>query len=111
MAVEVAARVTLCALPGVRVSDDGVAVTPEGKPLSATATEPLKLPAGAAVTLICWPAPPMESVSVPGVAESVKSPEPACEPHEARTRRSGEQAKSSRADQRVDWIRRALCRS
>ncbi len=73
--MEVAVSVMLCAFPGVSVSVDGLAVTPEGSPLSATVTDPLKLLLGAAVTLICWPLLPMERVSVVGEAERVKSPE------------------------------------
>ncbi len=42
-AVEAAAiSVTLWAVPGVRVKEVGLAVTPVGNPVKATATEPVK---------------------------------------------------------------------
>lgn len=62
-----------CGVPGVRVSVAGFAVTPAGRPLTATATFPVKPSAGTALTLICWAEPPAVRVRVAGEAVSEKS--------------------------------------
>jgi hypothetical protein len=51
-AVEAAASVTFCAIPGVSVSVAGFAVTPAGSPVNATVTTSVKPFAGTALTLI-----------------------------------------------------------
>jgi hypothetical protein len=51
--VGAAVIVTFCALPGVRVSDAGCAVTPAGRPVMATVTVPVNPLAGVAFTLTC----------------------------------------------------------
>jgi hypothetical protein len=50
--VEAAVNVTFCAVPGVKVNEAGLAVTPVGNPLSATDTEPVNPLVGVALTLI-----------------------------------------------------------
>ena len=50
-ALRAAVSVVLCAVPGVRLSVAGFAVTPVGSPEIATATAPLKELTAAAVTL------------------------------------------------------------
>lgn len=53
-----AVKATVCAVPGVRVSVAGCAVTPVGKPVIATDTWLVKPLTGTALTLICWEVPP-----------------------------------------------------
>ena len=50
-AVEAAVRVTFCAVPGVSVRVDGLAVTPVGSPVMATETAPVKEFSAVASTL------------------------------------------------------------
>jgi hypothetical protein len=69
-AVASAVRVVLCAVPGVRLNEAGLAVTPAGRPVIATATVPLKEFAAVAVTLTEAPAPP--PVSESDVGERVR---------------------------------------
>jgi len=68
-----AVRVTLCALPGVRLSVDGLAVTPLGRPLSLTFTVPLKPFTGTAFTEIVLPVPPCGTAILAGAKDKVKS--------------------------------------
>ena len=72
-AEEPAVSVTFCAVPGVNVSVAGCAVTPDGKPVTATLTMFTKPLAGAAFTLIVCPGPPATSVTVAGEEVSEKS--------------------------------------
>ncbi len=44
---------TVCAVPGVKVSEDGCAVTPVGRPEMATDTIPVNPLAAVALTLTC----------------------------------------------------------
>jgi len=74
IALAAAVMVTLCAIPGVKVSVAGCAVTPAGSPVIATATVPVKPFAAVAVTLTCCPAAPGTSVIAAGVDEREKSP-------------------------------------
>src|SRR6266566_4806220 len=69
-----AVTVTVCAVPGVKLSDAGCAVTPTGSPAIATFTIPVKPLTGTAFTLICCPAPPGTTEMLAGVAVRVKSP-------------------------------------
>ena len=48
---EAAVNVMVCAVPGVRLSDVGFAVTPEGRPVREMATFPVKAFRALAVTL------------------------------------------------------------
>jgi len=70
-ALAAAVTVTVCAVPGVRLSVAGFAVTPVGRPAIATLTIPVKPLAGAAFTLICCPVPPGTSEMLAGVAVRV----------------------------------------
>jgi hypothetical protein len=72
-AAEAAVRVTFCAVPGVNESVAGLAVTPVGSSVIATATIPAKPLAGTAFTLIICPWPPAAIATVAGVAVSEKS--------------------------------------
>jgi hypothetical protein len=72
-AVEAAVKVTLCAVPGTRVSAAGFALTPAGNPLIATVTVPVKALAGTAFTLTACPAPPAVRAIVAGAAVREKS--------------------------------------
>ena len=67
-----AVRVTVCAVPGVKVSAAGLAVTPDGSPATATLTVPVKPFCEAAFRVTVWPAPPAVSVTVAGVEVSEK---------------------------------------
>jgi hypothetical protein len=78
VAFAAAVSVTFCAVPGVSVSEAGFAVTPDGRPLIATFTVPVKPFEATASTLISSPAPPSTSDSVPGVAVNVKFAAAAC---------------------------------
>jgi hypothetical protein len=69
-----AVTVTLCAVPGVKLSVAGFTVTPVGRPVIATLTIPVKPLAGTALTLIACPVPPGISETLAGVALRVKSP-------------------------------------
>lgn len=71
--VSAAVRVVFCAMPGVRFSVAGFAVTPDGRPLIATVTAPVNEFSAAAVRLTCEPPAPAIRVSVAGDALSVKS--------------------------------------
>jgi hypothetical protein len=66
-----AVTVTVCAVPGVKLSVAGVTVTPVGSPAIATLTIPVKPLAGVAFTLICCPVPPGTSEMLAGVAVRV----------------------------------------
>jgi hypothetical protein len=72
-AVGAADSVMLCAVPGVRVSVDGVAVTPVGRPVVAMATAPVKEFIGFAVILIGDPVRPAVMDTEVGDRVSVKS--------------------------------------
>jgi hypothetical protein len=72
-ALDAAVSVTLCAVPAVNVSVAGLAVTPEGSPVIATATAPLKEFTAVASTLIWPPVAPAVIVSDVGDTVSVKS--------------------------------------
>jgi hypothetical protein len=72
-AVAVAVSVIFWAAPGVRFKVEGVTLTPVGRPEAATDTVPEKLLTAVAVTLIDTPAPPVVTVTVPGVAAREKS--------------------------------------
>jgi hypothetical protein len=71
-AVEAAVSVTLCAVPGVNVSAAGLAVTPEGSPVIATATVLLKEFTAVASTLTLDPAVPAVMLSEVGDTVSEK---------------------------------------
>jgi hypothetical protein len=71
-AVEAAVSVTLCAAPGVNVSVAGLAVTPEGSPVIATATAPLNEFTAVARTLTVAPVAPDVTVSDVGDTVSEK---------------------------------------
>ncbi len=68
--VEAAFKVIVWALPGVRVSAEGLAVTPAGSPETATLTVPVNDPAALARTDMVAD-PPGASDTVAGVALSV----------------------------------------
>lgn len=71
-ALEAAVRVRVCAVPGVSVRVEGLAVTPAGRPVSATETADEKPFAGVAFTeTVCLA--PAAIVAVEGVAVRVKS--------------------------------------
>jgi hypothetical protein len=72
-APDAAVSVTLCAVPAVKVSVAGLAVTPEGSPVIATATEPLKEFTAVARTLTLPPVAPAVIVSEVGDSVSEKS--------------------------------------
>jgi hypothetical protein len=72
-ALTAAVTVTVCAVPGVKLSVAGCAVTPMGSPAIATLTIPVKPLAGTAFTLICCPVPPGTSEMLAGVVVRVKS--------------------------------------
>jgi hypothetical protein len=71
--VEAAVSVTFCAVPGVNVSVAGLAVTPVGSPVMATATVPLKEFNAVANTLTFEPAAPATIASDVGETVSEKS--------------------------------------
>jgi len=82
-----------CSLaPAARLRDEGLAVTPGGKPVTATVTVPEKALTGTAFTAIFCPVPPEARVIDAGVEERLKS---ACgvervldpPPHEVRASR------------------------
>jgi len=73
VAVAAAVIVRFCAAPGVRVRVTGLAVTPVGRPVMATATEPVKLLMAVASTLTVWPAAPVVRESVVGATAREKS--------------------------------------
>lgn len=72
-AVEAAVSVTFCAVPGVKVSVAGFAVTPAGSPVMAIETVPLKELSAVASTLTFEPVAPAIIVSDVGDTASVKS--------------------------------------
>jgi hypothetical protein len=75
-ALAFAVKVTFCGVPGVRVSVDGAAVTPAGKPRpTAMFTLPLKPFTAIAVTAIGSPFAPAVSDRVVGAATRIKSGE------------------------------------
>lgn len=104
-----AARVTACGVPGMRVSMDGCAVTPLGSPVIATDTMLAKPFTGAALMLICCPAPPERRVMVVGVADKEKSASSAgleLPPQEVSTRPTRvEHAQSAFEQERISTIR------
>jgi hypothetical protein len=69
----VAEMATFCAVPGVKVREDGCAVTPLGRPEMATDTMPVNPLAAVALTLTCCAGAPGTSVRVAGVEEREKS--------------------------------------
>ena len=72
-AVAAAVRVTVWAVPGVRVSVAGLAVTPLGSPVMATATGLLKELIAVARTLTFEPVSPATSATDVGETEREKS--------------------------------------
>ena len=72
-ALAAAVNVTFCGVPGVRLSVDGLAVTPAGRPLSLTLTVPLKPFIGTASTETVLPAPPCDTAILDGPSAKVKS--------------------------------------
>jgi hypothetical protein len=72
-ALAAAVRVSVCALPGVKVSVAGLAVTPLGRPLMATATVLLKELIAVARTLTFEPVAPATSATDGGETEREKS--------------------------------------
>jgi hypothetical protein len=58
LAVEDAVKVTFCATPGFKLSVDGLAVTPLGRPLSETLTVPVNPFSALAVTATLFPVAP-----------------------------------------------------
>src|ERR1700749_68207 len=68
-----AVRLVLCAVPGIRESEDGFALTPGGRPLRFTATVPEKPFAGTAFTFTTCPAPPATKPTAVGETVSEKS--------------------------------------
>ena len=71
-ALDDAVSVVLCAVPGVRVSVAGLAVTPVGRPVMATVTGAVSPLDGLALTLTAVPVPPAVRLSVVGASVSVK---------------------------------------
>jgi hypothetical protein len=67
-----AVRVTVWAVPGIRVRVAGDAVTPVGRPLRVTATA-LEKPFAPVASKLIFVVPPTLSVAVAGVADSEKS--------------------------------------
>ena len=72
-ALEDAAKVTVCGLPGCNVSEDGVAVTPPGKPLNAMFTTELNPLIAVTLRAIAAPVPPALMFAVDGLALNEKS--------------------------------------
>ncbi len=72
-AVAEAVNVRLCAVPGVRVREEGLAVTPAGRPVIATETVPEKELAAVARTCTGAPVPPGVKLSDVGDRVSEKS--------------------------------------
>jgi hypothetical protein len=72
-AEDAAVRVTVCAVPGIKVNVNGLAVTPDGSPATVTLTVPVKPFCAAAFTLTVWPMAPALSVTEAGVDVSEKS--------------------------------------
>jgi hypothetical protein len=72
-AVVAAVIVTFCAIPGVRVSVAGCAITPASSPVIATVTIPVNPLAATSSTLICCVAPPGTSVRLDGIKPRAKS--------------------------------------
>jgi hypothetical protein len=72
-AVAEAESVMVWGIPGVRVKEEGAAVTPVGSPARTTATEALKPVSAVVVTVTCWDAAPAVREMVDGVAEIEKS--------------------------------------
>src|ERR1700735_1148147 len=70
-ALDAAVSVVLCAVPGVRVSELGLAVTPLGRPVVAHLTAAVKPLLALAVKLIADPAAPEVSIREAGEAVSV----------------------------------------
>jgi len=68
-----AVRVVLCATPGARESDAGLAVTPVGNPLNATLAVPVKPFSAVAVTWTACPVAPVVRLSDCGLMASEKS--------------------------------------
>jgi hypothetical protein len=73
VALAVALMVMFCAVPGVRLSVAGFAVTPGGRPVIATAIVPVNAFKAVAVTLSCEPAAPAIRGRVDGETARVKS--------------------------------------
>ena len=73
LAEDAAVMVVLCAVPGVRFKDAGLAVTPVGRPVIATFTVPVKPFTAVVLTLIVEPAAPAVRLSVDGDRARAKS--------------------------------------
>jgi hypothetical protein len=71
-AVLEATSVKVPATPGVRERDEGEDVTPVGKPLAVTETEPAKPPCALTKTCTFCEVPPCASVTLAGETETVK---------------------------------------
>lgn len=67
-------KVMFCGVPGVRLKVDGLAVVPEGKPLSVTFTVPLNPIMGVAFTETACPEAPCVREIFEGVTDKLKSP-------------------------------------
>jgi len=72
-AVDDAVTVTFCDVPGVSVSVDGVAVTPDGSPPIATVMLPVNPLAAVAFTATVFPEAPAVTLTVEGEAVRAKS--------------------------------------
>jgi hypothetical protein len=72
-AEDAADRIVLCAVPGVRVSEAGFAVIPEGSPVIAILTELVNPLDAVALMLIVAPVAPAVTVDAVGATDSVKS--------------------------------------
>jgi hypothetical protein len=72
-AFEAAVNVRLCAVPGVSLGADGLAVTPDDNPDTERFTLPVKPFRALAVTEVGCPPPPTVRVRLAGVTDSEKS--------------------------------------
>ena len=72
-ALAAAFRVTICGVPALTLTDAGLAVTPAGSPVIATATVELNPLIAVTLTDTCADAPPPVSATVAGVTERLKS--------------------------------------
>jgi len=73
VAVDEAVMVTFCGVPGVSVSVDGAAVTPDGSPPIATVMLPANPLAAVALTATVFPEAPAVTFTVEGEAVREKS--------------------------------------
>jgi hypothetical protein len=74
-ALDEAVKLTCCGVPTVSVRDEGEAVTPDGKPLIATLTTPVKLETAVAVRVMACAVPPAAMLALAGMACRAKSAE------------------------------------